>query len=385
MIWLVAGSLIPAFLVSFLVAFFVRRFGPRLGLVDRPGEHKSHESPTPTGGGLAIWAGVVLPLIAGWYALLWMWLHYYSPALYRFGPEPGTIAESVYNFVMPHLDGLWEQRHNLKKLLSAGTVLLILGLIDDRRGLPWWLRFGVQWAVAAFMVWQGWRLSLFIDFAPLTVICSVIWIVSLTNTFNMLDNMDGLSAGVAAIAAGILAAVILTAPESLTQGPQLFVGGFLLVLVGSLTGFLVHNRPPAKLFMGDAGSYFVGFCLATATISATFAGGNLPRHAILAPLCVLAVPIYDTVTVVVIRVSEGRSPFSGDRNHISHRLVDLGLSKTQAVLAIYGATAFCGLGAFLLHLVDTMAAVIIIVVVLLVLAAIARVDLAARRRRRDNS
>ncbi len=384
--WLVAGSLIPAFVVSYLVAFLVRILGPRWGWIDRPGGHKNHASPTPTGGGLAIWAGLVLPLVTG--ILL---LDYLTPGYLTPESTEDILPVSVFDdpaladLIENHRGGLRRQSANLLKLLSAATVLVLLGLIDDRRGLPWWLRLAVQWLVAAFMVWQGWRLSLFIDFAPLTILASVIWIVALTNTFNMLDNMDGLSAGVAAIAAGILAAVILTSPESVIQGPQFFVGGFLLVLVGSLIGFLVHNRPPARLFMGDAGSYFVGFCLATATISATFAGGNLPRHAILAPLCVLAVPIYDTVTVVVIRLREGRSPFSGDRNHISHRLVDLGLSKTQALLVIYAATGFCGLGAFVLHLVDTITAAVILVVILLVLIAIARVDLAARRRHRDES
>ncbi len=101
------------------------------------------------------------------------------------------------------------------------------------------------------------------------------WIVGLVNSFNMLDNMDGLSGGVAAIAAAMLAAVLLIAPDPETHGPQLFVAGFLLVLVGSLLGFLWHNRPPARLFMGDAGSYFIGFCLAVATIAATFAGEQL--------------------------------------------------------------------------------------------------------------
>jgi UDP-GlcNAc:undecaprenyl-phosphate GlcNAc-1-phosphate transferase len=378
-IWLVVGSLVPSFLVSLSIAFLIRRIAPKIGLVDRPGQHKAHAAPTPMGGGLAIWAGVVLPLVVGWFSLAWLVVRYSSPLTGR-TPEPGSIAD----FVLPHVEGLLHQAPRLLTLMVAATVLVLLGLIDDMRGLKWWLRFIVQWLVAAFMVAQGWQMSLFIDFPPLTFLASVIWIVALINTFNMLDNMDGLAAGVAAIAAAILAAVILTAPESFTQGPQLFVGGFLLVLVGSLLGFLWHNRPPAKLFMGDAGSYFVGFCLATSTISATFAGGNLPRHAILAPLCVLAVPIYDTVTVIVIRLSEGRSPFSADRNHLSHRLVDLGLTKSQAVLVIYAATGVCGLGAFLLHKVNTLTAIGILVGVALLLAVIARVELAARKKKMTN-
>ena len=111
----------------------------------------------------------------------------------------------------------------------------------------------------------------------------MLWIVGLVNSFNMLDNMDGLSAGVAAIAAAMLAAVMLMTPRPDNNQPQLFVAGLLLVVVGALVGFLWHNRPPARLFMGDAGSYLVGYLLAMATLTATFAGGDLPRYAILGP------------------------------------------------------------------------------------------------------
>ena len=168
---------------------------------------------------------------------------------------------------------------------------------------------------------------MFVDMPWLTSIVSVLWIVALVNSFNMLDNMDGLSAGVAAIASAILAAVLLTTSDPESRGPQLFVAGFLLVLVGSLVGFLWHNRPPARLFMGDAGSYFIGFYLAVATIMATFSGGELPRHSILTPLCVMAVPLYDMTSVIFIRLRQGRSPFEADKNHFSHRLVELGMTK----------------------------------------------------------
>jgi len=186
---------------------------------------------------------------------------------------------------------------------------------------------------------------------------------------------------VAAIAAAILAAVMLLAPDPRTNQPQLFVGGFLLVLVGALLGFLVHNRPPARLFMGDAGSYWIGFLLALATLMATFAGGNVPRHALLAPLCVMAVPLYDTLSVISIRLRAGRSPFVGDQMHFSHRLVELGLTKTQAVLTIYLATAACGLGAFLLHEVDTAGACIILLLVVMMLTLVAILEAAGRRKR----
>ena len=186
------------------------------------------------------------------------------------------------------------------------------------------------------MIWQDWRLTLFLEWQPITWFLSVLWIVGLVNSFNMLDNMDGLSGGVAAIAASTLAAVLLLNPDPATQQPQMFVAGMLLVLVGGLLGFLWHNRPPARIFLGDAGSYFVGFCIASCTLLATFTSYRGPQpHAVLAPLCVLAVPIYDTVTVIWIRLRQGNSPFQADKNHFSHRLVELGFSRSQAVLTIY--------------------------------------------------
>ena len=132
--------------------------------------------------------------------------------------------------------------------------------------------------------------------------------------------------------------------------------------------------------MGDAGSYLVGYLLAMATLSATFAGENLPRHAILAPLCVLAVPLYDTTTVVLIRLRAGRSPFHGDKSHFSHRLVELGMSKAQAVLTIYLATATCGLGALLLHQVNGAGACIVLLMIACVLVLVGILETTPRRK-----
>jgi UDP-GlcNAc:undecaprenyl-phosphate GlcNAc-1-phosphate transferase len=368
-IWLVLGALVPSLIVSWAACFAVRRYAKRWGLLDRPGHRKVHAQPVPTGGGLAIWLGIVAPLALG---QLTLW------AVCRERPLP---AIPIPEFVEPHLAGLIEQSGKLWTLLAGGTVLLILGLIDDRRGLDWKTRLGVQTAVAVVLVVLGWRLSLFVEAPMLTGVLSVVWIVGLVNSFNMLDNMDGLSAGVAAIAAAMLAVVMLLPSDPIADQPQLFVGGFLLVLVGSLLGFLWHNRPPARLFMGDGGSYLIGYLVAMATLTATFAGENLPRHAILAPLCVLAVPLYDTVTVVFLRLRAGRSPFLGDTRHFSHRLVQLGMGKGQAVLTIYLATATCGLGALLLRQVNFIGACVILVLVLCVLVLVGILETTGRRDR----
>jgi UDP-GlcNAc:undecaprenyl-phosphate GlcNAc-1-phosphate transferase len=370
---MILGATFPSAVIAWLFAFVVRRKAVVWGLLDQPGHRKVHSTPVPLGGGLAIWLGVVGTFGLGQLALFVARGWKGAASVPSFGP-----FQPLWDLAVPHLDGLAQQSWRLWLLLAAGTVLMALGLLDDRKQLDWRIRIGVELAVAALIVWQGWQLTLFINLPILTAALSVFWIVGLINSFNMLDNMDGLSGGVAAIAATMLAAVLLVAPDPQTNQPQLFVAGFLLVLVGALVGFLAHNRPPARIFMGDAGAYFIGFSIATATIMATFAARDKP-HAILAPLCVLAVPIYDTVSVVLIRLKNGKSPFEGDKNHFSHRLVDLGMTKPQAVLTIYLTTATCGLGAFLLHQVNAAGAAIILLLVTCVLALIAILEMTARR------
>jgi UDP-GlcNAc:undecaprenyl-phosphate GlcNAc-1-phosphate transferase len=390
-VWLIAGATIPSMLVCWAAAWLVRGYGPRLGLVDRPGERKIHHTAMPTGGGLAIWLGIVLPFAVG-QLVLWI-------LLWERGQVAGELV-GLPDAIARHLPGLMHQSGKLWILLAGGTVLMLLGLVDDRFGVDWRVRLLVQTVVAVVLVRMGWRLSLFLDLSPssdapgmvwavglvelLLDALSVLWIVGLVNSLNMLDNMDGLSGGVAAIAAAMLAAVMLLTPDPATSEPQLFVAGLLLVVVGSLLGFLWHNRPPARLFMGDAGSYLVGYLLAMATLTATFAFRDMPRHAILAPLCVLAVPLYDTASVVLIRLRHGRSPFSGDKSHFSHRLVELGMTPGLAVLTIYLATATCGLGALLLHQVNRAGACIILLLVGCILVLVAVLETVGRRRASRN-
>ncbi|MCA9121325.1 MAG: undecaprenyl/decaprenyl-phosphate alpha-N-acetylglucosaminyl 1-phosphate transferase [Planctomycetales bacterium] len=361
--WFVTGSVLPSLVVAWLLTFLMRRVAPMWGLVDQPNHRKVHVTPVPLGGGVAIALGVVLPFAVGTLLLLLF--------------NDVSLEKLLPGFAAPHLGGLRERLSGLWIMLGGALVLMALGLLDDRRGVDWRIRLFVQFAVAtACVATQGWQLTAFINVPRLgsviSIGLSVIWVVALINSFNMLDNMDGLSSGVAAIAASILATVMLISPAA--PRPQLFVAGFLLVLVGALLGFLCHNRPPAKIFMGDAGSYFVGFSIAIATLLATFAGYSTTSpgaHAVLAPLCVMAVPLYDMTTVIWIRLREGRSPFEADKNHFSHRLVELGLSKTQAVLTIYLTTATCGLGALLLHQVDLFGAFVVLLLVTFVLLLIA--------------
>ncbi|MFO0939382.1 MAG: MraY family glycosyltransferase [Pirellulales bacterium] len=355
---LLVVAIVPSFLVSLVAVGWVRRAAERLGLLDKPGHRKVHSVPIPLGGGLGIWAGVVATMAAGTIAVLIL-------------ASNQSLAEYLPPSLTQHLSGLSSKIFEIWVIIGCGTVLVLLGLADDRKGIPWWLRLGVEFAVASFCVYfQGLQLTAFIDLPWLTGALSVLWIVALINSFNMLDNMDGLSSGVATISTLMLAIMLMTSPNQANQ-PQLFVAMMMLILVGALLGFLWHNWPPAKIFMGDAGSYFIGFWIAVGTLLATYTGyqGGQP-HAVLAPLIILAIPLYDMVSVIIIRLSEGRSPFEGDKRHFSHRLVDLGMTKKQAVLTIYLATAACSVSALLLPRVDMIGAGIILVGTLLILGLI---------------
>lgn len=348
--WLIALAVIPPFVISLVSLYPVRRNALRLGLIANPGGHSTHSGTTPLGGGIGIWLGIVIPMVLGTGLVL---------ASQRFP----LIADALPASLVTYFDGISSRLGQLWWLLGAATVLFAVGIWDDRRGAPVMIRLGVEFAVAAFVVYfLGFGFTAFIGAAWLTKILSVIWIVAVINSFNMLDNMDGLSGGVAAIIAAAMAAVMLTTPIPGSSEPQLFVAGLLLSVCGSLLGFLWHNRPPARIFMGDGGSYLVGFLIAVAMLMATFASQPRP-HAVFAPLCVMAIPMYDLATVLWIRVREGRSLFVGDRSHFSHRLVDLGLSRTQAVLTIHLVTATCGLAALLLVHVPVLQAIAVLGIV----------------------
>jgi len=389
-IWLVVGTVVPSFLVAWLGTAGARGLAPRLGLLDQPNARKVHSKPIPLGGGVAIALGVIVPFLFG--QLILSGLSTEPSAALSASSQPGeVVAERAMpgwlpEFVVPHLHGLEQRLPELWVLLFAASLLMLLGLLDDWRHLDWRPRLAAQFLIAGFcVVQQGWRLTAFIDLPQISwwvsVLLSVFWIVGLINSFNMLDNMDGLSAGVAAIASFFLAVVMLLAPDPQTHQPQLFVAGFLLVLVGSLLGFLWHNRPPARIFMGDAGSYFVGFCVGCTTLLATYTSyESQTPFALFAPLCVMAVPLYDMTTVIWIRLRLGHSPFQPDKNHFSHRLVELGFTKSQAVATIYLLTTTCGLGALLLHRVDGVGAIIVLSMIGSILILIAILETTARRK-----
>lgn len=362
--------------ISWSTCLLIKKIAPSIGLVDKPGFRKIHETPIPTGGGLGVWLGVLVPIAVITLAALG----------YNVEKETilGVSLARFPQFVATHIGGVAARLGQLWTLLGLGSILVVLGTIDDRKGLPWQLRLAVEFAVAIAAVAAGWRATFFLECPVITSIVSVFWIVGLVNSFNMLDNMDALSGGVATICSLFLAAVAFAfAPNPLSGEPQYFLGGFLLILAGSILGFLKLNRPPAKIFMGDGGAYFIGFLLATTTLSITFVGDNTPKTAIFVPINILAVPLYDTISVVTIRLYHNVSPFVGDKNHYSHRLVALGLSKTQAVATIYLTTAICAIGAFFLYQVNLGTAILVFVQTALILVLVAILEFAARKKIRQ--
>jgi UDP-GlcNAc:undecaprenyl-phosphate GlcNAc-1-phosphate transferase len=326
--WIGLGLVAVAFVIGAALCAVVRVAAPRVGLVDRPGGRKDHRRPTPLGGGVAIWLTVVLVLALG--ALV---VHYH----------PGWLPEAA----RVHVSGLQDRGGSLLVLMGLATVIMLMGLADDRRPIGWKPRLAVQLGLAAIVAIFLGRVTLFGPLAHPLIggVVTVLWIAGLTNAFNFLDNMDALAATVGLIAAALFAAAQVAVGER-------FVPAVLLVLVGALGGYLVHNAPPARLFMGDAGSNFLGFLLGSLTVLGTFTKpydeGDSPAG-VLAPLLVMAVPLYDSLSVMLIRYREGRSLFQADRRHFSHRLVDRGLSPPRAVATIGLVTLASGLGALLLH------------------------------------
>jgi UDP-GlcNAc:undecaprenyl-phosphate GlcNAc-1-phosphate transferase len=200
---------------------------------------------------------------------------------------------------------------------------------------------------------------------------TILWIAAITNAFNFLDNMDGLSAGTAAVCT----AAFLVATLSIGQW---FVAAALALLLGSLLGFLLHNFPPATIFMGDSGSLLIGLVLGVLTVRTTYLPGPMPLaegwYAVLAPVMVLALPLYDLIVVSIIRLKRGKSPFVGDTNHFSHRLAGRGMSRRTAVLCIYLATAATSVAAIALPHVSPSFAPLLFLQTLLILGLVALLE-----------
>lgn len=309
-------------LVAWLSTPIVIRLGHRLGAVDRPNARKVHASPIPRIGGIAVFAGFVVGL---GYAELWDKV-----------PEYGLARPSIY----------WA-------MLFAAVALFLLGLVDDVRGVGFVGKFTVQ-VCAAVAVWvSGFRIEILafgphvtpVDLGWLSLPATVVWIVGITNAINLIDGLDGLAVGTALITTVAVAVIAFLTGQTGVVAAS-------VALVGGLLGFLPYNFNPARIFLGDSGSMFLGFVLAVISIRSNQKGST--AVAALAPVLVLGLPILDT-SLAIIRRSwrigrEGHHRgsvaryfvrnvyriFLPDRGHLHHRLLDLGMSQARAVVALYG-------------------------------------------------
>jgi UDP-GlcNAc:undecaprenyl-phosphate GlcNAc-1-phosphate transferase len=352
--------LFGSFVLSLLLTALARKFALRIDFVSKPASDRFAERIVPLGGGIAIFANLAIIILA-------------SAAVVKFLAVPGHL-DWLGESVTIHTAGFLNKIGRLMIILFLVFILFALGLWDDKKHLGPFCKLGIQFVVAfAAAFFADIRVELFIESKIITSLLSALWIVLIINAFNFLDNMDGLSAGIAVITSSIL----FTAAA---LNGQVFIGGLTLVFIGTLLGFLVFNFPPAKIFMGDAGSLVVGFFVAMLSLRTTYynQAQSGQWYPVLVPLVVMAVPLYDFISVTLLRICQGKSPFVGDTQHFSHRIKKHGLSDAQTVLTLYLATLCTGLGATFLYQVNLAGAILIFIQTVMVLFIIAVFETTAR-------
>jgi UDP-GlcNAc:undecaprenyl-phosphate GlcNAc-1-phosphate transferase len=299
-----------------------RRWCRQSGTVDDPGHRKIHSTPIPLAGGLAVMTGLMAPLLAG-----------------------AAVAAAYSRFTVPGLFqyGLSKRAIQIVGIMIGALGMLLIGLRDDRVELRPSIKFGGQLIVALMVAATGIRITLFVPSLAFSYGITALWILTVVNAFNFMDNMNGLCAGLGIIGAGSFGLI------AANQG-QYLVGAMAFLVAGALAGFLPHNFPRATAFLGDAGSHLTGFLLGVLAILPHFYSAK-HRHplAVLTPLLVLAVPLGDLVWVVLLRLKAGKPFYIGDTNHLSHRLVGQGLTPARAVIVIWCLSAATGVLAILLQ------------------------------------
>ena len=283
---------------------FVRALARRLGMIAKPKTDRWHKKPTAMLGGVAIWLSVVI-------------------AYFVFVPS------TFYGWL----------------IIGTSTFMFLVGLADDLLHIKPYQKLIGQVMGSAFIIYYGLSLP-WTSYSSLNMALTIFWLIGITNALNLLDNMDGLAAGIAVIASSFLAL-------SFMSGNQTTEALMMLMFAGALLGFLVYNSNPASIFMGDSGSMFIGFFLASAALVNVSGGRSRSFLPVLAvPILVLFVPIFDTTFVTILRKFSGRAASQGGRDHTSHRLVALGMSERHAVLMLYGFAALSGVLALLVQRVN---------------------------------
>jgi len=296
-------------LMSYLLTPLVRTMAFKFDYLDHPKSNKVHAHPTALLGGLSIY----IAFISGIFMTM------------KFNQDPRISA-----------------------ILIGSTFLLTVGLVDDKLGMAPEHKLLAQILAAMVVIRSGVRIEFFHNYY-INLFITYLWMVGITNAFNLLDNMNGLSSGVAAIAAFFFGIVMWTSNQ-----PDVAIIAF--ALAGASLGFLKHNFPKAKIFMGDTGSLVIGFVLSSIAVLGSWKTRFLTTSLAM-PIVILAYPIFDTTLVTVMRLLERRSIFQGGKDHSSHRLALIGFKKRGAVLAIYGLCFFLGVSALIIQRISLRSAI----------------------------
>lgn len=313
-----------AFIISFAATPIVKTFAKKVGAMDVPGEERRvHDHPIPRLGGLAIFLGFILSVL-------------------------------LFANINRQLQGI----------LLGCVIIVATGAIDDIVSLNAWVKLLLQILAAVVAVLHGveitvlanpalWSKTEFLLLGSLSIPITIIWIVGITNSVNLIDGLDGLAVGVSTISSLTMLVIALVIPNTSST-----IAIVLAALVGACVGFMPYNFNPAKIFMGDTGSLLLGYVLATMSILGLFKSYALVSFAV--PLLAIAVPLFDTVFAFTRRILKGQSPMHADRGHFHHRLIDMGLSQKQAVAVLYSISGILGLAAVLITTSGEIKALIVI-------------------------
>lgn len=304
----------------FLLTPGIKKFAEIIGAVDEPGNRKVHTRMMPRMGGVAIYLG-------------------FTAMMFVFAQPLGMTEIG---------------------LLLGCAIIVIAGILDDVFNLSPKIKLGAQVLAASVLVYFGITVNFithpFGDVVFLGIFAvpvTILWIIGITNALNLIDGLDGLASGTALIAAVTMAVV------ALIEG-HFLVAGFALILAAAVLGFLPYNFFPAKIFLGDSGSMFLGFTLGALAVQGMTKGAAF--ISIFIPIIILGIPIFDTLLAVIRRYRNHRPIFEADKEHLHHRLLDVGLSHKQTVLAIYGVNALLGVSAVTLNILSTEQSIVALIV-----------------------
>lgn len=324
-----------SFLVSLFATPWVIQFAHFTKAVDHPNDRKVHQRVMPRLGGLAIFIAFIV----------------------------GYMVFKVKGFIETDLESSFLDAYFISSFLILGA-----GVFDDLFELPAKPKFVVQLIAAVIMVGYGDFVidALYLPFLPtielgwMGGLLTIVWIIGITNAMNLMDGLDGLAAGLSSISFGTMSVL------ALIQG-DIFVGVMCALLLGSTLGFLVHNFYPAKIFMGDTGSLFLGFSVAVFSL---LGYKNAAFVSFIVPMVLLSVPIFDTLWAIVRRLLNGQSPFQADRGHIHHRLLDQQLGHRKSVLVLYGISLIFSITAIIYTVFSKFYGMIVLVIAMVLVELI---------------